>query len=131
MLKRILCIAMLIILVITTGCAHGQTESVPPTVADLFISPETTKPQSGSMSLEDWQKNWPKIVGGSIGFTGLQKEGREYGYYVYEGGELNAQILVRTQGMKDMGVGVFVFLDGRPQPYRLAGSEEYAYMHTF
>jgi len=131
MLKRILCIAMLMILVFTTGCAHGQTESVPPTVADLFEPPETSESQSDSMSLEEWQKNWPKMVGGSIGFTGLQKENREYGCYVYEGGELNAQILVCTQGMKEMGVGVFVFLDGRPQPYRLADSDEYAYMHTF
>ena len=131
MLKRILCIAVLMILVFTTGCAHGQTESVPPTVADLFEPPETSESQPDSMSLEEWQKNWPKKVGGSIGFTGLQKENREYGCYVYEGGELNAQILVRTQGMKEIGVGVFVFLDGRPQPYRLADGDEYAYMHTF
>lgn len=116
-----------------SGCLSTDKAEVYSPVEDLFTSPETTIDTShpSDLSIDEWKNSWPAKVGGSLGFAGQCTEGMEYNYYIYDGGELHAQIDLQTSGMKEIGTGVFLFLDGRPQPYRLADSDEYAYMHTF
>lgn len=118
---------------IFSGCYSSDEIISQSTVPNLFVPPENTIEPSPSsdLSIDEWKNSWPAKVGGSLGFAGQCAEGMEHNYYIYDGGELHAQIDLQTSGMKEIGTGVFLFLDGRPQPYRLADSDEYAYMHTF
>lgn len=53
-------------------------------------------------------------------------------YRMYEGGELHMPYTINATGsVADQGVGILLFLDGRPQPYKTAENDTYQYMHTF
>lgn len=64
---------------------------------------------------------------------GIDTEGKldsEGLYYPYTGGEMILDLYLRIDGMQEAGVTILLFLNGQPQPYRLEGTEETAYMHT-
>lgn len=124
---------VLCLLVSSSGCSNAPLETSPSAVENIFTVPETTTPDTdtGKLDLNEWQNTWPSIVGMGLGFDGLERDENDYGYYVYDGGELSAQIYLKTRGCSEIGAGVFVFLDGQIQPYRTADSETYSYMHTF
>lgn len=132
---RIVLMILPFILLVTvlSSCLSVDENTAHPTVENLFTVPKTVldDQQSAALSIDEWKKNWPEKVGGSLGFAGQHTEGMEYKYYIYDGGELHAQIDLQTTGMSEIGTGVFIFLDGRPQPYRIANHNEYTYMHTF
>lgn len=53
-------------------------------------------------------------------------------YRLYEGGEMHLPYVIETTGtIADQGVGILLFLDGRPQPYKTAENDTYQYLHTF
>lgn len=53
-------------------------------------------------------------------------------YLDYEGGEITLPFTVKTTGsIGDNGVGLLVFIDGQPQPYKTKDEPEYTYLHTF
>ena len=124
---------VLCLLVSSPGCTQAPAETSPSNVENIFTVPETTTPDANSekLNLSEWQNTWPSIVGMGLGFDGFERDENDYGYYVYGGGELGAKIYLKTTGCSEIGVGVFVFLDGQIQPYRTADSEIYSYMHTF
>lgn len=126
-------LSFILLVTVLSSCLSTGENAAQPTIENIFTLPETDSetPPSTALTIEEWKKTWPEKVGGSLGFAGQYTEGMEYKYYVYDGGELHAQIDLQTTGMSEIGTGVLIFLDGRPQPYRLADCNEYSYMHTF
>ena len=50
----------------------------------------------------------------------------------YTGGEMTLPIFLESSGrVQTVGIGILLFLDGKPQPYRLEGESEYTYLHIF
>lgn len=53
-------------------------------------------------------------------------------YMDYTGGEMTLPIFLESSGrVQTVGIGILLFLDGKPQPYRLEGESEYTYLHIF
>lgn len=51
---------------------------------------------------------------------------------MYEGGELHIPYKLNATGdCAGFDIGLFLFLDGQPQPYKTAETDTYSYMHTF
>ena len=57
----------------------------------------------------------------------------DYGPYItYTGGEMSMGYEIGSSGkIRESGIGILLFLDGQPQPYRLEGESTYTYLHTF
>ena len=110
------------LLVLLAGCASEPTAkpSADETVENLFTtSPPTTEDTTPTEAEEFPTDGW--FTHGFLDKSPL----------VYTGGE--AQISFRLAGEgapAAAGVGYLLFLDGRPQPYRLHEGQEYAYLHT-
>ena len=53
-------------------------------------------------------------------------------YITYTGGEMSMGYEIGSSGkVQESGIGILLFLDGQPQPYRLEGENTYSYLHTF
>ena len=53
-------------------------------------------------------------------------------YMDYTGGEMTLPIFLESSGrVQTVGIGILLFLAGKPQPYRLEGESEYTYLHIF
>ena len=53
-------------------------------------------------------------------------------YITYTGGEMSMEYEIGSSGrVRESGIGILLFLDGQPQPYRLEGESTYTYLHTF
>lgn len=100
------------------------------------IPMETEIPRETLMSSRDWTDVVHHFKGVALEF--VQKA------YSYSGGELSACFTYRVSDEVQNyywnfgdhiyvphDIGVFLFLDGRIQPYRTAEETEYGYMHTF
>lgn len=85
-------------------------------------SNDTTEPSPGSV-----------FVGSlAIGPAGEPLRDENGPYRIYEGGEMLLPFEITTTGsIADNGVGILLFIDGKPQPYKTDEEPEYAYLHTF
>ena len=145
----------LLLSMMLTACGNvptGTTEpaNTTPTVGNIFTVPATTSPAADTVlpteptagaadtPTETTASSLPPLGGqplsgtlffGPAGDPLLDDNGP---YRVYAGGELELPYRISTTSeIADAGLGVLLFLDGVPQPYRTADSTEYAYMHTF
>lgn len=51
---------------------------------------------------------------------------------VYTGGELHFPYQIKTSRvMEQQSIGLMIFLDGQPQPYKTSASDSYQYVHRF
>ncbi len=84
----------------------------------------------------DTASTMPK-EGGNLGSlsAGLHDDcpSDDYGPYItYTGGEMSMGYEIGSSGkIRESGIGILLFLDGQPQPYRLEGESTYTYLHTF
>lgn len=136
--KFILSLLLSFCLLINLSSGAQPDDGVPSSVENIFTTPNITVLESEPASTaaqgltsDAWQNAWPGQVGMSLGFQFLQETEDNIGYYVYDGDELHAQVYLNTYGMTQIGAGIFVFLDGQIQPYRLSNEDTYSYMHTF
>ncbi|MCD8119634.1 MAG: hypothetical protein LUE29_09175 [Lachnospiraceae bacterium] len=73
----------------------------------------------------------------SCGFDREDALQDSYGiYYVYSGGEACMSFHISATALSEGGVGLLMFLNGEPQPYRVEGGDgdgdtSYAYFHIF
>ena len=119
-LAMLLCIGWL--LAMLAGCASEPTAnpSTDETVENLFTNPPTTTEDSAPTESEEF----PLVGWFNHGFVDKSP-------LVYTGGEVQIPYVISGEGAPvAAGVGYLLFLDGRPQPYRLQEGQEYAYLHT-
>ena len=119
-LSMLLCVGWLLVLLASCASEPTANPSAEETVENLFTtSPPTTEDSAPTEAEEFPTDGW--FTHGFLDKSPL----------VYTGGE--AQISFRLAGEGApvaAGVGYLLFLDGRPQPYRLQEGQEYAYLHT-
>lgn len=129
MKKRLFCILVLMLLL--TGCAAGTLPTAP-SEATATENIFTTEPQSTPSESEEYIS-----TSRDLGMLGI---GVPEGYYSdgispcvdYPGGEMRLPFFISSSGrIQEVGIGILLFLDGQPQPYRLEGETEYTYLHTF
>lgn len=118
-----------------------QPDDSPPMVEDIFTNPtvstsheetepaETTDP---TLQLQIPAAPHDTMGGINIGPKGDPLMDEIGPYRLYEGGELHMPFAIHTTGsIGDQGIGILLFLDGRPQPYKTSENDEYQYLHTF
>lgn len=126
------------------GCTTANTV-IPPetapnaTVEDIFQVPGTTAPNSTPQtgSTTPTENTAPPLPGGGS-FGGSLSAGPKQtlqdekgAYTTYEGGEMEIPFQISATGsVRQKGIGILLFIDGQPQPYRTEDGN-YAYMHVF
>ena len=119
-LAMLLCVGWL--LAMLAGCASepAANPSTDETVENPFTNPPTTTEDSAPTESEEF----PLVGWFNHGFVDKSP-------LVYTGGEVQIPYVISGEGAPvAAGVGYLLFLDGRPQPYRLQEGQEYAYLHT-
>lgn len=107
----VLCL-LLSLCICLSACVHTDAQA-----------PANEETSPSMLTREEWEDASSMTMGCSLGFAG-HEDG-----YLYEGGELHTQLLYRCRGYRDIGLGLLLFLDGQPQPFRTAEETEYSYMH--
>ena len=122
-------IFLILLALLLTACTpeKGPQETTQtPTVENVFTQPSTTAPDAPTETTE------PVDLGGGLGF-GFETQERDGqgAYLTYTGGELVVPCSIKASGnIGSKGIGVLLFVDGLPQPYKAEG-KDYAYLHTF
>ena len=122
-------IPLILLALLLTACAPEkapQETTQTPTVENVFTQPSTTAPDSPT------ETTAPVDLGGGLSFGFETQERDSLGAYLtYTGGELVVPCSIDTSGnIGSKGIGVLLFVDGLPQPYKAEG-KDYAYLHTF
>ena len=122
-------IPLILLALLLTACTpeKGPQETTQtPTVENVFTQPSTTAPDSPT------ETTGPVDLGGGLSFGFETQERDSLGAYLtYTGGELVVPCSIDTSGnIGSKGIGVLLFVDGLPQPYKAEG-KDYAYLHTF
>lgn len=137
--RFLLVIALLGQIVLTACSVTQQTAEQPgnsiPMVEDIFTNPTVSTVQEDTAPVQPPQK--PGASHNTMGGINIGPEGQplmdEIGpYRLYEGGELSMPFAIHATGsIGDQGIGILLFLDGMPQPYKIEENGAYQYMHTF
>lgn len=141
-LKKIL--FLLLFAVILTGCTNSKiiqanTATVPnifeqaPTVdsTDSTDSADTTKPVvSETKPIKPFQ-NVPVVKGITYAAYTSNALSDEKGIYMYyDGGEVDLELSLGISELEDEGVGLWLFVDGKAQPYHTKNDIELTYWKT-
>lgn len=122
---------LFILIFLLTGCTQALPaassgpagESTASPFSSTSPSPATTSPQqTGEVDL------------GSLGVGPAEERQKDSrgSFLNYEGGEMRMPYFLESTGsIRQCGIGILLFVDGQPQPYRLSDAEEYTYMHVF
>ena len=114
---------LLCLCLILSSCTTPQTETPPSTVADLFGDSAATPSESS---------DGPALTPGSLGF-GLMgdfiKDETNRRLYLYQGGEMRLDYWQEAEGYSDIGLGLFLFVDGQPQLFKTESDNTLRYMH--
>lgn len=126
------CIALLLVIVLMSaammGCETENSEITATTIPDIFALP----PKPTAPARKPPVDSRPGTGGVSHGFGSDLPHNERGRYLVYEGGELRVPYQLKATGdCARFDIGLFLFLDGKPQPYKTAESDFYSYMHTF
>jgi hypothetical protein len=145
-MKKWICLVLSLLLLTGCAAAPGSTGiqlETRPTVEDIFTLPPTTTPATPTdpvtptvpeVTEPTEPTTPPPSFVGTMNFGPTSKsEKDENGIYrVYDGGKMYLPFEVRSTGtIATLDVGILIFVDGIPQPYRVSPDGEYAYMHTF
>ena len=130
-MKQQIMLFLFILIFLLTGCTQALPaassgpagESTASPFSSTSPSPVTTSPQQpGEVDL------------GSLGVGPAEERQKDSrgSFLNYEGGEMRMPYFLESTGIiRQCGIGILLFVDGQPQPYRLSDTEEYTYMHVF
>ena len=126
-------LAALLLTACTPAASLPTNGTTPPTVADIFnettASTESTDSAQETTAATEDPVKFSYVSGFGIG--GKNPVDEHGSYRVYSGGEMTLPLSFQVGGELEYGVGVLLFVDGLPQPYKTDDEPEYAYMHTF
>ena len=123
MKKCTILILTLCLLFCIAGCAAPAIETAPPTVADLFDNTATTP----SEELDAPDAAMVSLGFGLMGDFVTDETNRRL--YLYHGGEMRLGYWMEAEGYSNMGLGMFLFVDGQPQPFKTESDGTERYMH--
>ena len=123
MKKCTILILALCLLFCIGGCAAPPTETAPSTVADLFNNTATTP----SEKIDAADAAMVSLGFGLMGDFITDETNRRQ--YLYHGGEMSLGYWMEAEGYSNMGLGIFLFVDGLPQPFQTESGGTERYMH--
>lgn len=122
-------------LCLLSGCAAQEPASTNPsqeTVADIFTQPTGTTQsavQTTTEAVTESKPATPELPERDLPIRqGVNFVNQEV---TYTGGEMHVEINIFTQGYSNIGLGIRLFVDGQPQPYKTAQDSTVSYLHTF
>ena len=122
-------IFLILVALLLTACApeKGPRETTQiPTVENVFTQPSTTS-EADTQEPEDSQALGSVIIGAA----GDSQKDEKGTFYTYNGGEMVLPFRVEGSGsIVCSGIGILLFVDGLPQPYKTEGTD-YGFLHTF
>ena len=122
-------IFLILVALLLTACApeKGPRETTQiPTVENVFTQPSTTS-EADTQEPEDSQALGSVIIGAA----GDSQKDEKGTFYTYNGGEMVLPFRVEGSGsIVCGGIGILLFVDGLPQPYKTEGTD-YGFLHTF
>ena len=108
-----------IVIFFIAGCAHEEdqdSQTAPPLAENIFTNPTEAEAPA---------------VGMAFGLTGeYVTDETNRRKYLYHGGEMRLGYWLEAEGMSDTGIGLFLFVDGQPQPFKTESDDTLRYMHT-
>ena len=121
------------IVLILSGCSQPLPAVDTEATRNSNIFQETTAATVPNTFLESTSQASEEDDLGSLGLSVYQEDLNSPPPEIrYEGGEMSIKFSLDGYGRAGRnGVGILLFLDGRPQPYRLEGDTDYQYMHRF
>ena len=121
------------IVLILSGCSRSLPAVSTEATRNSNIFLETTAATVPNTFLESTSQASEEDDLGSLGLSVYQEDLNSPPPEIrYEGGEMSIKFSLDGYGRAGRnGVGILLFLDGRPQPYRLEGDTDYQYMHRF
>ena len=111
--------------VLLSSCGRTGNGEVQETVSNLFDN-WVTQPSEILPGEEN------KIMPASLGFglSGAYTEDISHRRsYLYHGGEMNLGYWIEAEGYSNIGLGMFLFVDGQPQPFKTESDGTERYMH--
>ena len=123
MKKCTILILALCLLFCIGGCAAPPTETAPSTVTDLFNNTATTP----SEKIDAADAAMVSLGFGLMGDFVTDETNRRL--YLYHGGEMSLGYWMEAEGYSNMGLGIFLFVDGLPQPFKTESDGTERYMH--
>lgn len=122
-MNKYILIFTLYLLICIAGCAAPPTETAPPSVSDLFNNTATTP----SEKIDDLDAAMVSLGFGLMGDFVTGETNRRL--YLYHGGEMRLGYWMEAEGYSNMGLGIFLFVDGLPQPFKTESDGTERYMH--
>lgn len=137
-MKKYTLLILLLICFFVVGCgiqSEGETPTESEDSLQQTVENPFTQPQSTDVTLSPTvpSASSGEIILGDLrhGMGGEKLTDEAGAYRLYEGGEMHLPYNISAPGLQKYGVGILLFVDGQPQPYKTTFSDTYAYMHTF
>ena len=143
--RKCLLAIIIVFAMMVVGCNQCQiTESYPAkdreTVPNIFDG-QASAPPDGTTSVDVTAKNESttdetikrsEVGSMSHGCSKSVVKDEKGSFLVYDGGDLKVTYTINASGLFDEeGVGILIFVDGQPQPYKTSSNDEYRYLHVF
>ena len=130
-MKKKICLVLLAALFLT-GCAQALPAADAEATRNGDIFQETTAATAPDVPTESTAETKDDSDLGGLGYGRRSGPDDKPVEQHYTGGEMSVDFFIQAQGLVGRkGLGLLLFLDGHPQPYRLDGETEYSYLHTF
>ena len=111
--------------VLLSSCSQTGNEEMQETVSNLFDSLVT---QPSEILPAEESEISPASLG--FGLSGAHTEDLSHRRsYLYPGGEMNLGYWIEAEGYSNIGLGMFLFVDGQPQLYKTEQDDTLRYMH--
>lgn len=126
MMALALCVLQMCI--ILAACSGKEPDPSVETVNNLFDQPYESEAVIDK-DIDDRVSVSFETASFSTACTYMEDENGRY--YPYTGGDMKMTYSVELSGsIFEYGVGIYLFLDGRAQPYKLSADGKYSYMHV-
>lgn len=101
-----------------------------PAIASANTEPNTLPEDTQSDTIPIPTKPTQNLEGG-MGIANGTYQDADGVYLTYDGNEMHLFLRFTFSGYSQIGAGIHLYVDGKPQPYYTATDADYSYMHTF
>ncbi len=144
-MKRLFCLILCLALAVSLAACGPAPSGPTETAANPFTQGTTAAPSQAATSAAtqppttEPAPSEPETFGLGICMGNLEspdpsdpaQASLPPSFLSYTGGEMTISLGLMPEGLETVGLGILLFVDGYPQPYRAEGDTEASYMHVF